>query len=90
MKKKVIKKEKTPQIQYEYFFVRNSKYEDALKEADQLKEEGWYLRKWHYEATTLSFVLTMERIKKEEPKQEETPTEEEAKPWRRNIKKTDK
>lgn len=70
MKKKVIKQQ-APKVEYEYFFVRNSKYEDALKEADSLKEQGWKLRKWHYEATTCSFVLTMQREKQSEQKQED-------------------
>ena len=74
MKKKAIKKQ-APIIEYDYFFVRNSKYADALKEADSLKEQGWTLRKWHYEATTCSFILTMQRPKgyvpDPEPKQDE-------------------
>ena len=45
------------------------------KEADSLKEQGWTLRKWHYEATTCSFILTMQRPKgyvpDPEPKQDE-------------------
>jgi len=72
-------------VEYEYFFVRSPKYEDALKEADELKKQGWQLRKWHYEAMTCRFVLTMERVK--EQKEDNTKPKEEEKPWRRKIKK---
>lgn len=65
----------------EMYFVRNRTYADALKEADQKKAEGWTVRNWHYEATTMTFVILLTRLEgyvKPEEKKEETENKESA------------
>ena len=73
---------KKKKIEYDYYFIRNREYAEALKEANEYFAEGWTLKKWKYEATTMTFIFLMERPKgyvKPEPVEEkpEEPVEEE-------------
>jgi len=68
--KKPQKKKKT----LECYFVRSPNYAEAVKEAMSLKAEGWTPRNWHYEATTMRFVILLTRpegYKKPEEAKEE-------------------
>ena len=59
---------------YDYYFVRNREYAGALKEANEYYEDGWILKKWKYEPTTMTFVFLLMRPKnyvKPEPPVEE-------------------
>ena len=74
---------KKKKVEYDYYFVRNREYAGALKEANEYFAEGWTLKKWKYEATTMTFIFLMQRPKdyvKPEPveeKPEEAPAKEE-------------
>ena len=73
---------KKKKIEFDYYFIRNREYAGALKEANEYFAEGWTLKKWKYEATTMTFIFLMQRPKgyvKPEPveeKPEEAPAEE--------------
>lgn len=73
--KKPAKKKKS----LECYFVRNQKYADAVKEALAKKEEGWTPRNWHYEATTMTFVILLTRPEGYKKKEEVAEVKEEEK-----------
>ena len=73
---------KKKKIEYDYYFIRNREYAGALKEANEYLEDGWTLKQWKYEATTMTFIFLMQRPKgyvkpepTEEKAEEETPSE---------------
>lgn len=64
---------------YDYYFVRHREYAGALKEANEYYEQGWVLKKWKYEPTTMTFVFLLTRPKnyvKPEPQVEGKPEEQ--------------
>ena len=73
---------KRKKIEYDYYFVRNREYAGALKEANQYFEDGWVLKQWKYEATTMTFIFLLQRPKnyvkpepiEETPRAEKTPS----------------
>jgi hypothetical protein len=58
-----VKKTKQKKDLYDYYFVRNREYAGALKEANEYYEDGWVLKKWQYEPTTMTFVFLLMRPK---------------------------
>ena len=58
----LVKKKKKKQ-EFDFYFVRNREYADALKEANEYYKDGWVLRQWKYEPTTLTFVFLLQRPK---------------------------
>lgn len=72
---------KKKKIEYDYYFIRNREYAGALKEANEYFAEGWTLKKWKYEATTMTFIFLMQRPKdyvKPEPVEASEEKKEEA------------
>ena len=52
------------------FFVRNSNYKEAVKEATKMKQDGWSVRNWQYSSLTMTFIILLTRPKGYEAKED--------------------